>query len=170
MNAINKFKDQLNLYWLARTEQERKYLSVGGIVVLLALVYSLFVAPALEGRAKLKKELPELRQKAAELQALALQAADLARQGVPQAPPMTRESLAASLSARGIKPESLVMTGEYAKIQVNAVSFANLYAWAEAQRRESRIGVLEAAITAGTPAGQVDAVLTMRQIAPAEGR
>ncbi|UUZ56748.1 hypothetical protein LP419_17925 [Massilia sp. H-1] len=27
---IGQFKDQLALYWLARTEQERKYLTVGG--------------------------------------------------------------------------------------------------------------------------------------------
>jgi general secretion pathway protein M len=40
------------------------------------------------------------------------------------------------------------MTGEYAKLQLNGVSFANLVAWLDAQRRENRIAVQDAAITA----------------------
>ena len=170
MNAINRLKDQLNLYWLARTEQERKYLTVGAAVVFGALIYMLFIDPAVTGRAKLRKELPELRQQAAQLQALALEAADIASQGVPQVTPMTREGLMASLAARGLKTDSLVMTGEFAKVNFTGVSFANLYAWTESQRREHRIGVLEAGVTASTPAGQVDATLTLRQIASPDGQ
>ena len=161
--AVNRLKEQLGLYWIARTDQERRFLSIGGAVVVLALVYAVGIAPALEGRERLRKELPLLRQEAASLQALALEAGELARTVPPQVTPMTRESLTASLAARSIKPESLTITGEYAKLQVNGVAFANLYAWLEAQRSENRIGVFDAGVTAATPAGQVDAVLTLRQ-------
>ncbi|MES2319803.1 MAG: type II secretion system protein GspM [Pseudomonadota bacterium] len=162
-NAISQLKDQLALYWLARTEQERKYLTIGGATVLGALVYVLFMAPALSGRAALREELPKLRTKAAAMQALAIEAGELARQPAPQVTPMTRESLTASLATRTITPTSLVVSGEVAKMQVNGVAFASLYAWLEAQRRENRIVVEDAAITAGTPAGQADAMLTLRQ-------
>ena len=163
MNMINRVKDQAALYWLARTEQERKFLGIGGAVAALALVYAIGLAPALEGRDKLRKQLPLLRQDVAELKALAQEAGELARSVPPQVTPMTRESLTASLASRSIKAESLTITGEYAKLQLNGVSFANLYGWLDAQRRENRIAVFDAGVTAGTPAGQVDAVLTLRQ-------
>ena len=76
---------------------------------------------------------------------------------------MTRESLMASLTARGITPGSLTLTGEYARLQVTGVSFANLVSWLDAQRRESRIAVQEGSFTAQDPVGQVDANLTLRQ-------
>jgi general secretion pathway protein M len=76
---------------------------------------------------------------------------------------MTRESLMASLSARGIMPGSLTLTGEFARLQVTGVSFANLVSWLDAQRRENRIAVQEGTFSAQDPVGQVDANLTLRQ-------
>lgn len=162
-SMIGQLKERLGVYWLARTEQERKYLAAGAAVVLLALVYALFIDPAVSGRAQLQKDLPQLRQQAAQLQAMALEAGELARQPAPQVVPMTREILAASLASRSIVPQTLTMTGEYAKLQLNGVSFANLVAWLDAERREHRILVQDATISAQSPAGQVDAALTLRQ-------
>ncbi|MFP5390411.1 MAG: type II secretion system protein GspM [Gammaproteobacteria bacterium] len=158
-----QLKEQLALYWLARTEQERKYLTVGGAVAIVALVYGVFIDPALTGRAKLQRDLPQLRQQAAQLQSLAAEAAELNRQPVAQVTPMTRESLTASLATRSIVPGSLTVAGESAKLQLSNVSFANLYAWLDAQRRENRIAVDEGTVTALPAAGQVDASLTLRQ-------
>ena len=97
------------------------------------------------------------------MQALAQEAGELARQPTPQVSPMTRESLGASLAARSITPASLVVSGDFAKLQLNGVSFAAMYGWLDAQRRENRIVAEDVGVTAGTPAGQVDAVLTLRQ-------
>lgn len=162
-DMIAQGRDAFSTYWLARTEQERRFLGAGAAVVALALVYSVLLAPALDGRAKLSRALPEMRQQAATLRALALEAGELARQPVPQVATMSRESLTASLATRSIKPDSLTLTGEYAKLQITGVSFANLSAWLDAQRRESRIQVQDAAIVAQAAAGQVDATLTLRQ-------
>jgi general secretion pathway protein M len=163
MNALNQIKEQVSLAWLARTEQERRFLSAGAAVVLLALVYVIFVAPALNGRTQLNKDLPRLRQDAAQMQALALDAAQLAHQPPVQLVPMSKESLTASLGTRSIVPVSLSMTGDYAKLQLKDASFANVVSWLDAQRRENRISVQDATITAVNDVGQVDAVLTLRQ-------
>jgi general secretion pathway protein M len=166
MSAANNFarwKEQLAVAWLARTEQERKYLAVGAVLAALALVYALFIAPALAGKARLEKELPQLRTQNAQLRAMALEAGELARQPVVQVTPMTRESLVASLAAFSITPGSVTMTGEFARLQLTGVSFANLVTWLDAQRRENHITVQESTITALAAPGQVDASLTLRQ-------
>jgi general secretion pathway protein M len=154
---------------LSRTDQERKFLAVGGGVVLVSLVYALLLAPALEGRDTLRRSLPELRQQAAQLQTLAAEASTLAANPAPQVPPMTSDALNASMAQRGLKAGSITMTGEYAKVQFNGVSFANLVAWLDAQRRENRVQVQDATFTALAAVGQVDATLTLRQAsAPAQ--
>jgi len=162
-NVVNQLREGVLVYWNARTAQERKFLAVGAGVVLLALVYSLFVGPAVEGRANLKKALPELRQQAAQLQSMAAEAQAISREGVPQVVPMTQESLTASLGARSIKPESITMSGEFAKLQVKEVAFANLVTWLDAQRRESRIMAQDIDLSAQGAAGMVGGTLTLRQ-------
>ena len=163
MTAINQVRDQFTLFWLARTEQERRFLTVGALAVSAALIYMLFIAPPLSGRAALNAQLPALRLEASKMQALALEAGELARQPALQVTPMTRETLTASLTARSLTPASLVMSGEFCKLQFNGVPFASLYSWLDAQRREHRIDVTEIGITAGSPAGQVDASITLHQ-------
>src|SRR4051794_21771137 len=133
--TIAQYRERANALWLARTEQERRFLAVGGSVVLLALLYLLLVEPAVTGRAELRRSLPQLRQQAAELQAMAQEAARLAAAPTTPVTPLTREALTASLSGRGLTPQSLSMTGEYLKLQLSNVSFANLAAWLDEQRR-----------------------------------
>jgi general secretion pathway protein M len=161
--TIAQYRERANALWLARTEQERRFLSVGGAVVLLALLYLILVDPAVEGRAQLRRSLPQLRQQAAELQAMAQEAGSLARAPATQATPLTRETVNTSLSGRGLTPQSLSMTGEYIKLQLSNVSFANLATWLDEQRRANRVLVQDAVVTALPVAGQVDASLTLRQ-------
>lgn len=162
-NVYNQLKEGVLVYWNARTAQERKFLAGGGTVVLLAVVYSLFIGPAVEGRAKLQKALPELRQQAAQLQAMAAEAQAVSGQGVAQVVPMTQESITASLAARSIKADSIAMTGEFAKLQLNGVAFANLVTWLDAQRREGRVMVQDLDLAAQGDAGLVGGTVTLRQ-------
>ena len=160
---IVALRERALAYWLARTDQERTFLAVGGGVAALALVYLVFLEPALDGREQLRRSLPEMRQQAAQMQTLAAEAQALNAQPAPSVTPMTREGLNASLSTRGLTAASLVMTGEFAKLEFTGVSFANLMAWLDAQRRENRVLVQDAAFTAKEAIGQVDATLTLRQ-------
>lgn len=162
-NVFGQLKEGLLVYWNARTPQEQKFLAAGGAVVALALVYSLFIDPAVTGRAHLKKSLPELRQQAAQLQSMAAEAQAVSREGIAQVVPMTQESLTASLAARSIKPESITMTGDFARLQVKEVAFANLVTWLDAQRRESRVMVQDMDLSAQGAAGLVGGTLTLRQ-------
>jgi general secretion pathway protein M len=158
-----QYRERATALWLARTEQERRFLAAGGAVVLAALLYLLFVDPALEGRAQLHRTLPQLHQQEAELKAMAAQAATLAQTTETQVVPLTREAVSGSLSGRGLNPQSLSVEGEYIKLQLNNVAFANLAAWLDEQRRANRVLVQDAVVTALPVAGQVDASLTLRQ-------
>jgi general secretion pathway protein M len=161
--TIAQYRERAKTLWLARTEQERRFLAVGGAVVLLAVIYLLLVDPAIEGRAQLRRQLPQLRQQAAELQAMAQEANALARAPATQVTPITRDTVSTSLSGRGLTPQSLSMTGEFIKLQLNNVPFAGLATWLDEQRRANRVLVQDATVTALPTAGQVDASLTLRQ-------
>ena len=163
VGKLSGFRERVGSYWIARTAQERKFLLVGGGVVALALLYLVLLEPALTGREQLRRSLPEMRQQAAQLDALAAEARAVAAQPAPAVVPLTREALAASMTASGLNPASLSVSGEYTKVQLNGVSFANLMAWLDAQRRDSRLLVQDAQFTAKDALGQVDATLTLRQ-------
>ncbi|WP_296002169.1 type II secretion system protein M [Rugamonas sp.] len=167
MSQFSTMRQQLRdngaAFWQARTEQERRFLGVGGALLGVLLAYGVLIAPALDGREQLRKDLPTLRQQAAELQALALQAGALKAQPAVTPPPMTHDSVADSLKASGLTAQSLAMTGEYAKLQLKGVPFSGLIAWLDAQRRDSHVDVLDATITAQDTAGMVDAALTLHQ-------
>ena len=162
-SSLSKLRSQLAVGWMARTEQERKFLTIGAGVVVGALVYLLFISPATTGRAQLEKALPQLRQEAAQLRTMAVEASELSRQPPAQGAPMSRETLTASLTGVGLTPQSVTLTGEFAKVQLSAVPFANLVGWLDAQRRDGRISVTEASIGAQGDGGKVDATLTLRQ-------
>jgi len=161
--TIAQYRERANALWLVRTEQERRFLTIGGAVVLLAFLYLVLVEPAVEGRAQLRRALPQLHQQAAELQAMAQEAGNLARAPQTQVAPLSRDTVNTSLGGRGLTPQSLSMTGEYIKLQLNNVSFANLATWLDEQRHANRVLVQDAVVTALPVAGQVDASLTLRQ-------
>lgn len=167
MQAVSRFKLGAAAFWLVRSEQERKFLTVGACAVALALIYSILIAPAVEGRAELEQSLPLLRQEAAEIQALARQAGELARQAPVQLAPMSRQSLTTSLAARGLTPQSISLTGDYAKLQFGGVPFASLINWLDGVRRENRIAVQDANIVAQATPGMVEATFTLHQSAGA---
>lgn len=163
IEALSRFKLGAGQFWLARSEQERKFLAGGGGVAALALLYSILIAPAVNGRAQVQKDLPLLRQEAAEIQALARQAGELARQVPAPVVPISQDGLNTSLAAHGLKPQSVAVTGEYARLQFAGVPFPALLMWLDKMRRESRVAVEDASIAGQAIPGMVDASLTLHQ-------
>ena len=162
-DIVNGYRANAAAWWSARTEQEQRMLSIGGAVVAFGLVWGVLVDPALTGRDKLKKELPQLNQQVAELQALAGEASQLAANPPTQPQPLSKDGVSARLQASGLTPQNLAVTGDYIKVEFKGVPFAGLVTWLDAMRREQRVAVQEGEVTQQGAAGQVDAKLTLRQ-------
>jgi general secretion pathway protein M len=62
-----------------------------------------------------------------------------------------------------MNPQTLTMTGEFAKVSLTGVPFSSLVSWLDNQRREGRINLQDATISAAGEGGKVDATLTLRQ-------
>jgi len=156
-------KETFSAFWLERNARERNILAAGAAFVALALIYLLFINPALSGRAQLDKSLPQMRQQAAELQALARQAAELNAAGAAPAAPVTKETIEAGLARRNIKPQSVLVSGEVIKVQLQGVSFAAVAAWLDEMQKNSRVSLVEGTFDAQSGVDTVNASLTMRQ-------
>lgn len=160
-----QYRQAASDFWNARNERERKQLLLAAIVAVLALIYMLLIEPAYVGRQQLQKNLPTLRQQAAELQTMSLQASALARETPPPVVPMTRESIEASLARAGLTPQNIAIAGtDLAKVQLSSVSFAGMTAWLDEMQKTARVTVAEANITAqGQAPDTVNASLTLQQ-------
>ena len=181
--SLADFRDQARKtcaeFWAARDARERAMLAAAAAVVSLALFYALLIDPALTGRERLGKNLPLLRQQVAQLQALAKQAKTLAAQsaqpesGNPatassaltkdMSKEMTKEMLEAALARNGLKPKSVTLSGDFAKVQLAAVSFAGMLTWLNNMQTSAQITVIDAHIVALAQPDSVDATLTLRQ-------
>jgi general secretion pathway protein M len=150
-------------FWQGRSMQERKLLSMGALAIVLALVYLILLAPALSGRAQLEKSLPMLHQQAADLQALSQEAQTLANQAPSTIVPMSKESLEASLTQRGLTAQGVALTSDFAKVQLSGVPFASVIGWLDELQKLNRISVLEASIVAQPVAGMVNVTLALKQ-------
>jgi general secretion pathway protein M len=149
--------------WTRRDARERALLSAAAGVVVLGLIYLLLIGPALSGRETMNNELPHLRQQVALLQALSKQAAALSGKPATVAAVITRGNIENSLARNGLKPQSLLLTGDYAKVQLAAVSFAGTLEWLDDMQRTALLYVVDADIVALDRADLVDANLTLRQ-------
>lgn len=160
---MHKLQATAQAFWQERTEQERRMLTIGGVVVGLGLFYGVLIDPALEGRAKLRKDLPVQRQQAAELQALGRTAMEYKARTPIQPNRLSNDTLNASLAATGLKAQSLAITGDYVKLELKGAPFAAIATWLDTQRRTDAIAVQDANITATATPGMVDATFTLQQ-------
>ena len=156
-------KESATIFWRKRNARERTALASVASVLALCLVYALLFGPALKGRAQLSQDLPALRQQAAELQALSQQAAALNRAGTVAVARISQESIAASLAGRGMKPQSLAVSDDLVRAQLNPVSFAALLDWISEQKAASHLTVVDANFIALPQSDKVNASVTLRQ-------
>ena len=159
--------DRFGNFWTEREPRERRMLSAGAAVVAAVLIYLVGFAPALQGRAQLQKALPEMRQQAASLQALAREAqalgAGAGATGANGATLSTQESIEAGLARKGLKAQSVVVTGDLVRLQMNNVSFAGVLDWLDETQKSARLSVAESSFTALAQTDMVNATLNLRQ-------
>jgi general secretion pathway protein M len=166
-SLLHGLKQSLSVFWNERNRREQNLLSAALVVIVLGLFYVLLIDPALSGRNDLERKLPALHQQAAQLQALAQDTATLSGKAAAPAPVVTRERLQASLAGKGLTPQSVVLSGELAKVQLNGVSFANLIDWLQEAQKSLRLSVTDAVVDAQPQVDTVNASLTLRRSAPA---
>lgn len=163
--AIGRSLQSFSGAWEARAPRERRILATGAGFVLLVLVWLLLIDPAMTARANLQKTVPALRQQVASLQAMAREAAMVTAQASNTASlqAQTQESIEAGLAARGLKAQSIVLSGDVVRVQFNAASYSALLDWVAGVQRSAAMVMVEASITALEQADQVNATLTLRQ-------
>ncbi|MGH8810205.1 MAG: type II secretion system protein GspM, partial [Noviherbaspirillum sp.] len=140
-------------------------LSAALAVVVLGLIYALLIDPALAGRTDLEKKLPAMRQQAAEVQALAKEASGLGATGTGTSapPPISKESIESSLSRKGLKAQSVSLSGDLAKVQLSGVPFTATVDWLNEMQKTARLSVTDATVEAQTQADTVNATVSLRQ-------
>jgi len=167
MNAVGKallpYRETASQFWPARDARERRMLSIGAAAIVLALSYLLAIDPALTGRENLKKSLPQLRQQAAQMQAMANQVEAASEQERPEVESVTRESLEASLARSGLKAQNMNVGDRLLTLQFANVPFSQLLRWLDEAQRASLLTVVESNIVALNQADMVNATLTLRQ-------
>lgn len=162
--TLNTLKQNLATFWSERNKREQNLLLAAIVVIVIGLFYLLLIDPALSGRKDLEKKLPALRQQAAEVQALSREVGEQSGRTTASVPPVTRESLESSLNGKGLKPQSVAMTGgDTARVQLNEVSFSSLIDWLSDMQKGARLSVIDANIEARAKPDTVNATLTLRQ-------
>lgn len=161
--ALAGWAEKFDAFWSARNTRERKLLGMGGLVVIGGLFYGLLLDPAISGRDVLQKQLPNLRQQAAETQALAREVRGLREKTRPDVPMLTRESVESALGSKGLKAQSLAVTGEQIRVQFENVSFSAMVDWLQDLHRGMHVSVVEATVQAQQAVDMVNATLLLRQ-------
>jgi len=160
---LDSSRQSFSEFWAVRDARERAMLSVAAAVVMFGLIYALLIAPALAGREQLNRNLPLLRQQVAQLQALSKEAAALSGKPATTVAAISRESIETALARNGLKPQSVISTGDYAKVQLAAASFAGTLAWLDGMQKTALLYVVDANVTVLAQADRVDVTLTLRQ-------
>ena len=150
-------------FWAARDARERAMLAAAALVVTFGLAYALLIDPALTGRVQLNKSLPVLRQQVAQMQALAKQASVLSAKPAAPSILMSKENIEAALARNGLKAQNLMLSGDFAKVQLSAVSFANTLYWLDDMQKTARISATDANIVTLDKPDMVNATFTLRQ-------
>ena len=154
----------LSEFWEARTAREKSLLMWGGLVLGLALVYLVLWAPAYEGRQRLQQSLPALQRQLATMTAQANDARSLApaAEGVTPTGGALRDALAKSLADNGMQPTQIQVIGAAVQITLKNASFPNWTMWLDDARKQFKVQVSEAHVTALKADGQVDLTASLQ--------
>ena len=159
---LNQSRQSFSEFWAVRDARERAMLAVAALVVTVGLAYALLIDPALSGRDQLNKNLPVLRQQVAQMQALSKEAAALSGKSASPLIAMSKENIEAALARNGLKPQSVMLTGDFAKVQLSAVSFAGTLNWLDDMQKTALLSVVDANIVALAQPDMVNATFTLR--------
>lgn len=157
----------LKAWFGARAPREQRLLAGAAIVLVLALVYSLFWEPAVDGRAQIAASLPQLEAQLAEVRMQAEQVRHLrgtAAVGAPHGAGL-REALSASLVTAGVANAQLTVIGSGVQVEVKAAPFGAWMSWLDTVRRTAHVRVVSAHATADAQQGHATVSATLQPAA-----
>ena len=160
---LNHSKLSFAEFWAARDARERAMLALAAVVVFSGLFYALLIDPALAGRERLNKNLPVLRQQVSQMRAMAQEAAMLSGKSAAPQIELSKENIEAALAHYRLMPQSVVITGNSAKVQLASVSFAGILDWLGDMQKTLLLSVTEASIVALDRPDMVNATITLRR-------
>ncbi len=151
-------------FWDARTTREKTLLTWGGAAIGVALAWSVLWVPAQEGRAHLRDTLPAMRHELARMTAQANDARTLsaAAQGVAPTGGALKDALSASLADHGLAATQVQVLGNAVQIQLKNASFPAWTAWLDDVRKQFKVQVAEAHVSALKDDGQVDLTASLQ--------
>ena len=153
----------LRAFWQGLGRRERVLTGSGIGVLLCALLFVSAVEPAWKTRARLRSELPALREQSLELAALAQEAASLRqRASAAHHPGELKGVIAQSLASAALQKATVAAIGPSQWIvSAKAVPAAAWVGWLEQTVRELRLHVASARIARSDGAGLIDAEVTL---------
>jgi general secretion pathway protein M len=151
-------------FWDQRTDREKALLTWGGAALAVVIAWSVLWAPAQEGRAHLRESLPSLQRQLAQMTAQANEARSLsaAAQGVAPTGAALKDALSASLGEHGLATTQVQFVGNAVQVQMKNVAFPAWTAWVDDVRKQFKVQVAEAHITALKDDGQVDLTVALQ--------
>jgi general secretion pathway protein M len=148
--AWNERVEALAQRWNALAPRERRMLGIGFFVIAVSVVYFLMFEPAFLGRKKLLEELPSLRSQLGQVESLGSEARRLT--AVPTGldnPAALKGLIEQSVAASGLKGQltQVTQTGDLIEARFKAVSFNQWLLWLDSAVRETRMRVVNVAMT-----------------------
>lgn len=151
-------------FWDQRTEREKAILTWGSAALAVVIAWTVLWAPAQDGRAHLRESLPSLQRQLAQMTAQANEARQLsaAAQGVAPTGAALKDALTASLSDHGLATVQVQVIGNAVQIQLKNASFPVWTTWVDDARKQFKVQVAEAHVTALKDDGQVDLTASLQ--------
>lgn len=155
-------KQAWQTFWLARNARERSLLTIGGVFLLLALLYGLAWLPISEGRKKLSKSVPQLRADAAQMRANLQQITGL-QANTGAAAGDARQAVESALQAAGLRDKVSAVDridNQRLRLTLNGVAFDGLLGFLENMQSQQRLRVESLQIQAAE-SGRVKGSVTL---------
>jgi general secretion pathway protein M len=167
--AATPMLESLMQRWRLMAPRERRLVVATLVIVALALFYLVLLEPAWLGRERLQRELPLLRSQLARVEQLATEARQLgAVQTAGETPQAVRARLEQSIDAAGLRPTlaQLQATGSLFDVRFRGVPFEAWLEWLDVASRDTRLRVVDLAVTREASPGLVTARVSLEMPRP----
>lgn len=150
-------------FWQQRNARERRMLAAGLLVLLLLGVWLLLIDPAMQGRTRWHKDLPEMRNELAQMRVLSSEISKLPARTADTLPALSKQSIERSLNDKGLKAQSLNVTERGVSVDFSDIPFAALTEWLQQSQSSAQLVVTDASVSARERIGQVSARVTLQR-------